>query len=206
MSSSPTLFNNNPLTSWDWLAKDKVMWLAILIIGTIIGGVIGYFYRTDNYYNGIVDMMLCAALFFAICFCLKMSFDDKTFICTDVTIGVVKRSNFGFLQKKLEKSKPSILGSKMVLEFFDNSVKCTFTYLRKNQELTEVHVLDEVDEGHIRSPYDLDDRRPETPHTFQSESARMELDEIMWFVTSFTISVTDANNDIVVMTYKRKYF
>lgn len=182
------------------------MWLAILIIGTIIGGVIGYFYSTNNYYNGFVGTVLCAALFFAICFGLKMSLDDKTFMCTDVNIGAVKASNFGSFQKKLERSKPSILGSKMVLEFFDNSVKCTSTYLRKNQELTEVHVLDEVDEGHIRSPYHLDDKRPETPHTFQSESARMELDEFMWFVTSFTISMTDANNDQVIMTYKRKYF
>ena len=182
------------------------MWLTILIIGTIIGGIIGYFYSTDNYYNGFAGMVLCAAFFFAICFCLKMSFDDKIFICTDVTIGAVKTSNYESFQKKLEKSKPSILGSKMALEFFDNSVKCTSTYLRKNQEVTEVHVLDELTEKHTQSPYHLDDKRPETPHTFQSESARMELNEFMWFVISFTISITDENNDQVVMTYKRKYF
>lgn len=182
------------------------MWLAILIIGTIIGGVIGYFYCTSNYFNGFVGTVLCAAFFFAICFCLKMSFEDKTFVCTDVTHGAVKTSNFGYLQKKLERSKPEILGSMMVLEFFDNSVKCTSSYLRKNQELTEVHVLDEVDKGHTRSPYHLDDKLPEVPHTYQSEFARMELNEFLWFVTSFTISMTDANNDQVVMTYKRKYF
>lgn len=145
-------------------------------------------------------------ILFIVCWGAKLCFDDKIFICTDVTIGAVKRSNYESFQKKLEKSKPSILGSKMALEFFDNSVKCTSTYLRKNQEVTEVHVLDELTEKHTQSPYHLDDKRPETPHTFQSESARMELNEFMWFVISFTISITDENNDQVVMTYKRKYF
>jgi len=145
-------------------------------------------------------------ILFIVCWGAKLCFDDKIFICTDVTIGAVKTSNYESFQKKLEKSKPSILGSKMVLEFFDNSVKCTSTYIRKNQEVTEVHVLDELTEKHTQSPYHLDDKRPETPHTFQSESARMELNEFMWFVISFTISITDENNDQVVMTYKRKYF
>ncbi len=182
------------------------MWLAILIIGTIIGGVIGYFYSTNNYYNGFVGTVLCAAFFFAICFCLKMSFEDKTFICTDVTNGVIQPHNYNSFQKELRKHKPEMLGSKMVLEFFDNSVKCTASYIKNNEEVSESNVLDEVDEGHIRSPYHLDDKLPETPHTFQTESVRMELNEFMDFITSFTITVTNTNKDEVVFTYKRKYF
>ena len=174
------------------------MWLAILIIGTIIGGVIGYFYSTNNYYNGFVGTVLCAAFFFAICFCLKMSFEDKTFICTDVTNGVIQPQNYNSFQKELRKYKPEMLGSKMVLEFFDNSVKCTASYIKNNEEVLESNVLDEINNGY--------EEEANTPHIYQTESVQMELNEFAFFITSFTISMTDANNNQVVMTYKRKFF
>lgn len=182
------------------------MWLAILIIGTIIGGVIGYFYSTNNYYNVFVGTVLCAAFAFVFCFGLKLFVEDKTFVCTDVTNGLIHTGNYDSFQKKLHKNKPDILGSEMVLEFFDKSVKCSSVIKQKDGDKLESFVLDELTEGHTRSPYHLDDKLPETPHTFQTESVRMELNEFMDFITSFTITVTNTNKDEVVFTYKRKYF
>ncbi len=178
------------------------MWLAILIIGTIIGGVIGLFLSYGE--NVFLKTFLCAAFFFVICFCMKTTFDDKTFICTDVTIGKVIPEKYASLEKKIQKNKSEILGAEMVLEFFDKSVKCTSVIKQKDGVKSDSFVLDELTEKHIRSPYHLDDTRPETSHTFQTGPVLMELHEEL-FITSFTITIEENGGD-VVMTYKRKFF
>lgn len=182
----------------------SIMWIAIIIIGTIVGMIVGAMilhsicYLDDMaYYWGA---FIGGIVLFILCFGAKQCFDEKVFICTDVTIGV---ESTPFI-KEIQEGKTAILGSKMVLEFYDKSVKGTSIFIHKNKEVQESFVLDEVDNGYNESHYGQPEKRP--LHTFETGSMRMELNEFMWFVTSFSIIKKDTNNNEATFVYKRKYF
>lgn len=161
------------------------MWIAILIVVTIIGAVIGYCIVNDD--DVLWGILIGGALFFAICLGIKLLVTDKSFICTDVSFARTTNAND---QKTLYKNKVEALGSKMVLEFFDNSVKCTSIYKQKEEETSFSFVLDESR------------NEPNEPHIYQVGSVTMELNEWAFFITSFIIK--DEKGQI--LTFKRKYF
>lgn len=165
------------------------MWIAILVVVTIIGAVIGFLIFQDD--EGCFWLtLLFAAFFFVVCMGIKLGVTDKSFVCTDVSFEegrIIYESD----QKQLYKTKVEVLGSKMILDFFDKSVKCTSIYKQKEEEKTFSFVLDEVSGW-----------EPNEPHIYQTESMVMEMYEWAFFITSFTIN--DGKGQI--LTFKREYF
>lgn len=170
------------------------MWTAIIIIGTIVGIIVGAM-MSYSIYNDWDDVrcykgaFIVGIILFIVCWGAKLCFDDKVFKCTDVSLLVIRPSEYKNDKKRLYETKVEALGSEMVLEFYDKSVKCTYLYKQKEEKKIKSFVLDEVLDSY-------------NPHIYQTESVKMELNEFLFFVTSFTINGAEGQ----VLKFKRVYF
>lgn len=175
------------------------MWIAVIIVVTIIGAVIGYYIANVGDDNELWGILIGGALFFAICMGVKLGVTDKSFICTDVSFDEYKTMDAN-KQKELYKTKVEALGSKMILDFYDNSVKCTSIYEHKGKEATHSFVLDKTVDGYTSTARHKNIEK----YIYKSNSVTMELGEDGNPLVIFSFSIKDGNG--LTFTFKREFF
>lgn len=145
---------------------ETFFWIALAIGGIILGWLIwSNITEDDGFWGSVIGLIIVAVI--------KFNFTDKVFVCENANINDTYMENT---------YKSEALGSKMILEFYDDDVKCIFP---DNYSVVLKKMMDNSSEE-VYSSQEL--------HT------KLTIKKVAFFITEVIIETDNG-----ILKYKRKY-